>query len=91
MIASFQNVAKWYGDVIALVDVSVELGAGVTALLGPNGAGKSTLLKLLTGQLQPSTGTVRIFQEGIVVLRIEPLDRAMKWQAFEFEPPPAVE
>ncbi|MCZ6787866.1 MAG: ABC transporter ATP-binding protein [Planctomycetota bacterium] len=60
MIASFQNVAKWYGDVIGLVDVSVELGAGVTALLGPNGAGKSTLLKLLTGQLQPSTGTVRV-------------------------------
>ena len=61
MIVSFQNVAKWYGEVIGLVDVTVELGAGVTALLGPNGAGKSTLLKLLTGQLQPSTGTVRVF------------------------------
>lgn len=38
-----------------------------------------------------STGTVRLFQDGIVMLRIEPLDRAMKWQAFEFEPPPTTD
>jgi ABC-2 type transport system ATP-binding protein len=59
-IATFQHVAKWYGQVIGLVDATVELGPGVTGLLGPNGAGKSTFLKLLTGQLQPSQGTVRL-------------------------------
>ncbi|MHC4549309.1 MAG: ABC transporter ATP-binding protein [Planctomycetota bacterium] len=61
MIAGFDHVAKWYGRVIGLVDADVELGPGVTGLLGPNGAGKSTFLKLLTGQLAPSQGKVRLF------------------------------
>jgi ABC-2 type transport system ATP-binding protein len=60
VIATFDHVAKWYGRVIGLVDVAVEIGPGVTGLLGPNGAGKSTFLKLLTGQLTPSQGTVRL-------------------------------
>ncbi len=60
MIATFDHVAKWYGRVIGLVDVAVEIGPGVTGLLGPNGAGKSTFLKLLTGQLTPSQGAVRL-------------------------------
>ncbi|MHC4135703.1 MAG: ABC transporter ATP-binding protein [Planctomycetota bacterium] len=60
MIATFEHVAKWYGRVIGLVDVTVEIGPGVTGLLGPNGAGKSTFLKLLTGQLTPSQGAVRL-------------------------------
>jgi len=59
-IATFGHVAKWYGQVIGLVDATVDIGPGVTGLLGPNGAGKSTFLKLLTGQLQPSQGTVRL-------------------------------
>ena len=60
MIARFDNVAKWYGRVIGLVDVTVELDRGVTGLLGPNGAGKSTFLKLLTGQLAPAQGKVTL-------------------------------
>lgn len=59
-VVTFQHVAKWYGHVIGLVDATVEIGRGITGLLGPNGAGKSTFLKLLTGQLQPSQGTVRL-------------------------------
>jgi len=59
-IATFERVAKWYGDVVGLVDVSVGIEPGVTGLLGPNGAGKSTFLKLLTGQLAPSQGRVRL-------------------------------
>ena len=62
MIASFDGVAKWYGEVIGLIDVSVEVEPGVTGLLGPNGAGKSTFLKLLTGQLRPSQGRVRLLE-----------------------------
>ena len=54
------HVSRWYGNVVAVNDVSFALGAGVTGLLGPNGAGKSTLLHLLAGLLAPSSGTVRI-------------------------------
>jgi ABC-2 type transport system ATP-binding protein len=54
------RVSRWYGQVIALNDVSATLPAGVTGLLGPNGAGKSTFLKLAAGQLAPSQGEVRL-------------------------------
>jgi ABC-2 type transport system ATP-binding protein len=60
------GVSKWYGDKVALSDLSFAIGPGVTALLGPNGAGKSTALKLLTGQLQPSRGTIRVLGEPVV-------------------------
>lgn len=55
------RLSKWYGDVVAVSEVSFQVGAGVTALLGPNGAGKSSILKTLSGLLKPSTGTVRLF------------------------------
>ncbi len=51
---------RWFGDVVAVSEVSFTLDAGVTALLGPNGAGKSTLLRLLCGLVAPARGTVRI-------------------------------
>lgn len=57
------NVSRWYGNVVAVNDMSFSLGAGITGLLGPNGAGKSTLLHMLAGFLQPSSGTVRMFGE----------------------------
>jgi ABC-2 type transport system ATP-binding protein len=59
-IVVFQGVSKWYGNVIGVNKLSVQIGPGVTGLLGPNGAGKSTLLQLATGQLRPSQGTVRV-------------------------------
>jgi ABC-2 type transport system ATP-binding protein len=55
-----EHVSRWYGNVVAVNDVSFALGAGVTGLLGPNGAGKTTLLHLLAGLLRPSAGLVRI-------------------------------
>ena len=64
-IVQSQNVSKWYGQVIGLNDVSVEVPPGITGLLGPNGAGKSTFLKLITGQLKPSKGTVSVLGEPI--------------------------
>jgi ABC-2 type transport system ATP-binding protein len=54
------HVSRWYGNVVAVNDISFALGPGVTGLLGPNGAGKSTLLHLLAGLLRPSAGAVRI-------------------------------
>ncbi len=55
------GVTKMFGTVRALDEIDLELGPGVTGLLGPNGSGKSTLLKLVSGQLRPDTGQVRVF------------------------------
>ena len=57
------NVSRWYGNIVAVNDISFSLGAGITGLLGPNGAGKSTLLHMLAGFLAPSAGEVRMFGE----------------------------
>jgi ABC-2 type transport system ATP-binding protein len=64
-IVTAEHVSKWYGQVIGLNDVSVDVPSGITGLLGPNGAGKSTFLKLITGQLRPSKGTVQVLGEPI--------------------------
>jgi ABC-2 type transport system ATP-binding protein len=56
----FRKASRWYGPVMALNDVSFELGPGVYGLLGPNGAGKSSLLKLASGQLRPNQGAVEL-------------------------------
>jgi ABC-2 type transport system ATP-binding protein len=64
-VIATSKLSKWYGNVLGLSDVSLEIEPGVTGLLGPNGAGKSTFLKLLTGQIKPSIGTVRIFDQRI--------------------------
>ena len=64
-IIAADHVSKWYGQVIGLNDVTVTVPPGITGLLGPNGAGKSTFMKLITGQLRPSQGTVRVLGEPI--------------------------
>jgi ABC-2 type transport system ATP-binding protein len=64
-IVQADHLSKWYGQVIGLNDVTVAVPPGVTGLLGPNGAGKSTFMKLVTGQLKPSKGSVRILGEGV--------------------------
>jgi len=60
-----EHLSKWYGQVSGLNDVTVSVPAGITGLLGPNGAGKSTFMKLVTGQLKPSKGSVRVLGEPI--------------------------
>jgi ABC-2 type transport system ATP-binding protein len=57
----FEHVSKWYGPVIGLNEVTLELRDGITGLVGANGAGKSTLMRLATGQLRPDLGTVRVW------------------------------
>jgi ABC-2 type transport system ATP-binding protein len=64
-IVEATQLSKWYGQVIGLNDVTVSLPPGITGLLGPNGAGKSTFMKLMTGQLKPSKGSVRVLGEPI--------------------------
>jgi len=54
------RVSRWYGNVVAVNDISFSLGAGITGLLGPNGAGKTTILHLLAGLLRPSAGRVLV-------------------------------
>ena len=54
------SVSRWYGNVVAVNDISFEIGPGITGLLGPNGAGKTTLLHLMAGFLVPSAGSVRL-------------------------------
>jgi ABC-2 type transport system ATP-binding protein len=53
-----RNVSRWYGNVVAVNDITMTIGPGVTGLLGPNGAGKSTVLHMIAGFLPPSRGEV---------------------------------
>jgi ABC-2 type transport system ATP-binding protein len=64
-IIRFDEVSKWYGNVIGVNKLTLRIGGGVTGLLGPNGAGKSTLLQLATGQLYPSQGEVRLWGHSV--------------------------
>jgi len=56
----FDNVSKFYGDVLGVNRISLVLPPGITGLVGPNGAGKSTLMNLCTGLLRPTEGDVRV-------------------------------
>jgi ABC-2 type transport system ATP-binding protein len=59
-----REVSRWYGNVVAVNEVSFSLGPGVTGLLGPNGAGKSTLLHMMSGLLRPSHGEVKVYGQS---------------------------
>jgi ABC-2 type transport system ATP-binding protein len=60
VVMKLEQVSRWLGNVVAVNDVSMTIGPGVTGLLGPNGAGKSTLIHLMSGFLPPSSGTVTV-------------------------------
>ncbi len=58
---SVERVSKWFGNVVAVNDVTFEVGPGVTGLLGPNGAGKTTLLRMICGLAKLSEGRISVF------------------------------
>jgi ABC-2 type transport system ATP-binding protein len=59
-VIELSNVSRWYGNVVAVNDITMTIGPGVTGLLGPNGAGKSTILHMISGFLGPSKGTLTV-------------------------------
>ena len=64
-VITLATVSRWYGDVVAVNDVTMTIGPGITGLLGPNGAGKSTLISMMAGFLAPSAGTVELDGEAV--------------------------
>ena len=69
----FDNVSKFYGEILGVNRVNLRIAPGITSLVGPNGAGKSTLMNLMTGLLRPTRGSVSIL--GIATDRPEQLFR----------------
>ena len=60
-----RRISKWFGSVVAVNDMSVQVYPGITGLLGPNGAGKTTLLRMIGGLANPSEGEVRLLGEPV--------------------------
>ena len=69
----FDNVSKFYGEILGVNRVTLSIPPGITSLVGPNGAGKTTLMNLMTGLLRPTRGTVNVL--GIPTDRPEQLFR----------------
>ena len=60
-VIKVDGVSKWFGNVVAVSDISFDVRPGITGLLGPNGAGKTTLLRLICGLASSSEGSVTVF------------------------------
>jgi len=69
----FDDVSKFYGEILGVNRVNLQIAPGITSLVGPNGAGKSTLMNLMTGLLRPTRGSIEIL--GIPTDRPEQLFR----------------
>ncbi|MGH9943845.1 MAG: ABC transporter ATP-binding protein [Pyrinomonadaceae bacterium] len=59
-LITFEDVSKFYGDILGVNRVNLSIAPGITSFVGPNGAGKTTLMNLMTGLLKPTRGHVRI-------------------------------
>ena len=62
-ILSAQELGRYYGQVVGLNEVTLDIAPGVTGLIGPNGAGKSTFLKLIVGEIKPTRGRLVVLGE----------------------------
>jgi ABC-type branched-subunit amino acid transport system ATPase component len=56
----FEDVSKFYGEILGVNRVNVSIAPGITSLVGPNGSGKTTLMNLMTGLIQPTRGRVKV-------------------------------
>src|SRR5215203_1237885 len=72
-LITFDNVSKFYGEILGVNRVNLQIAPGITSLVGPNGAGKSTLMNLMTGLLRPTRGSINLL--GIPTDRPEKLFR----------------
>jgi len=72
---SIENVSKFYGEVLGVNRVTVDIEPGLTGLVGPNGSGKSTLMHLICGLLRPTRGSISIL--GVPPDRPEELFRLL--------------
>ncbi|MGI9627895.1 MAG: ABC transporter ATP-binding protein [Longimicrobiales bacterium] len=64
-VISLNKVSRWFGDVVAVSDVTFDIMPGITGLLGPNGAGKTTLLRMITGLADVSDGELTVFGRSV--------------------------
>jgi len=64
-VVKTENLSKWYGRILGISDISLDISSGIKGLLGPNGAGKSTFLKVISGQLKSNIGSVQILGQKV--------------------------
>src|SRR3569833_2916306 len=76
---TFRDVSKFYGEVLGVTRVNLDIPPGITSLVGPNGSGKTTLMNLMTGLIQPSKGEIQVL--GIHPRETEKLFRALGYCA----------
>ncbi len=65
LVLQAEDLSKWYGNILGISEISLQLPRGVHGLLGPNGAGKSTFLKIASGQLKPNIGKIKVFDQPV--------------------------
>lgn len=56
----FEDVSKFYGEILGVNRVNLQIASGITSLVGPNGSGKTTLMNLMTGLIKPSSGRISV-------------------------------
>ena len=75
----FENVSRFYGEVLGINRVSLSIPPGITSLVGPNGSGKTTLMNLLCGLIRPTQGTISVL--GVAPTHPEKLCRLVGYCA----------
>jgi len=74
----FDNVSKFYGEILGVNRVSLAIPPGITSLVGPNGAGKTTLMNLMTGLLRPTRGSVTVDDRTNTLLVLETREKLIR-------------